>query len=169
MLMMIFISKEPIWTFFKYISFLDKYTSNHLQFEMNENGELCFENQGLKIIIDTEDVKVLFVKFGEFINPFNFKSLLSRFPMEKSRWLWKKHGSISMLARLHLLNRPNSVERGLASTPLFIIPGFSLHFPLELSYGYPWFEGSGKIPLGRQREKNLTYLMFWKLVWCVSH
>ena len=75
MLMMIFISKEPIWTFFKYISFLDKYTSNHLQFEMNENGELCFENQGLKIIIDTEDVKVLFVKFGEFINAFKFKSL----------------------------------------------------------------------------------------------
>ena len=29
------------------------------------------------------------------------------------------------------------------------IPGFSLHFPLELSYGYLWFKGNGKIPLGR--------------------
>ena len=26
---------------------------------------------------------------------------------------------------------------------------FFLHFPLELSYGYLWFEGNGKIPLGR--------------------
>ena len=67
------------------------------------------------------------------------------------------------------INRPNSVVRGLASTPLFIIPDFSLHFPLELSYGYPWFEGSGKIPLGRQGKTNLTCLMFWKLFWCVSH
>ena len=55
----------------------------------------------------------------------------------------------------YLLNRPNSVERGLASTPLFIIPGFSLHFPLELSYGYLRFEGNGKIPLGRQGKRSL--------------
>ena len=54
-----------------------------------------------------------------------------------------------------LLNRPNLVERGLASTPLFIIPGFSLHFPLELSYGYLRFEGNGKIPLGRQGKRSL--------------
>jgi hypothetical protein len=26
------------------------------------------------------------------------------------------------------------------------IPGFSLHFPKELSYGYLRFEGNGKIP-----------------------
>ena len=29
------------------------------------------------------------------------------------------------------------------------IPGFSLHFPKELSYGYLRFEGNGKISLGR--------------------
>ena len=29
------------------------------------------------------------------------------------------------------------------------IPGFSLHFSKELSYGYLRFEGNGKIPLGR--------------------
>ena len=39
--------------------------------------------------------------------------------------------------------------------PLFIIPGFSLHFPLELSYGYLRFEGNGKIPLGRQAKRSL--------------
>ena len=33
------------------------------------------------------------------------------------------------------------------------IPGFSLHFPKELSYGYLRFEGNGKIPWGRQRKK----------------
>ena len=36
-----------------------------------------------------------------------------------------------------------------ASKPLFIIPGFFLHFSLEPSYGYLRFEGNGKIPLGR--------------------
>ena len=41
-------------------------------------------------------------------------------------------------------------KSGLASNPLFILPGFFLHFSLELSYGYLWFEGNGKIPLGRQ-------------------
>ena len=40
-------------------------------------------------------------------------------------------------------------KRGLASNPLFIIPGFFLHFSLELDYGYLRFEGNGKIPLGR--------------------
>ena len=40
-------------------------------------------------------------------------------------------------------------KSGLASNPLFILPGFFLHFSLELSYGYLWFEGNGKIPLGR--------------------
>ena len=29
------------------------------------------------------------------------------------------------------------------------IPSFSLHFPLELSYGYLCLKGNGKIPLGR--------------------
>ena len=47
------------------------------------------------------------------------------------------------------LNIPNSVERGLASTPLFILPGFSLHFPLAILHGYLWLKGIGKIPLGR--------------------
>ena len=34
------------------------------------------------------------------------------------------------------------------------IPGFSLHFPKELSYGYLRFEGNGKIPLGRQGKRK---------------
>ena len=41
-------------------------------------------------------------------------------------------------------------KSGLASNPLFRIPGFFLHFSLELSYGYLRFEGNGKIPLERQ-------------------
>ena len=41
-------------------------------------------------------------------------------------------------------------KSGLASNPLFIIPGFFLYFSLEFSYGYLRFEGNGKIPLGRQ-------------------
>ena len=48
-----------------------------------------------------------------------------------------------------LINIINLVERGLASTTLFIIPDFFLHFPNKLSYGYLRFEGNGKIPLGR--------------------
>ena len=32
----------------------------------------------------------------------------------------------------------------MASTPLFIIPGFFLHFSLEPSYGYLRFKGMGK-------------------------
>ena len=35
------------------------------------------------------------------------------------------------------------------------IPGFSLHFPKELSNGYLWFEGNGKIPLRRQGKRCL--------------
>ena len=36
-------------------------------------------------------------------------------------------------------------ERGMASKPkMEYIPGFSLHFPKELSYGYLRFEGNGK-------------------------
>ena len=37
---------------------------------------------------------------------------------------------------LHLFNRSSRRKRGMASNPLFIIPGFSLHFPKELGYGY---------------------------------
>ena len=48
-----------------------------------------------------------------------------------------------------ILNRWSRRKRGMASTPLFIIPEFFLHFPNELSYGYLRFEGNGKIPLGR--------------------
>jgi hypothetical protein len=41
-------------------------------------------------------------------------------------------------------------ERGMASNPkMEYVPGFSLHFPKELSYGNLRFEGNGKIPLGR--------------------
>ena len=37
-------------------------------------------------------------------------------------------------------------ERGVVSTPnMECIPGFSLHFPKELFYGYLSFEGSGKL------------------------
>jgi hypothetical protein len=46
-------------------------------------------------------------------------------------------------------------KRGMAaSNPLFIIPGFFLHFPNELFYGYPRFEGNGKISLGRYGKKS---------------
>ena len=48
-------------------------------------------------------------------------------------------------------------KRGLASNPLFRIPGFFLHFSLELSYSYLRFEGNGKIPLGI-REKSSALL-----------
>ena len=68
--------------------------------------------------------------------------------------------------RSDLNSKTNSVERGFASTPLFIISAFSFHFPLELSYGFHRFEGNGKIPLGRQgkrslkgREKQLIFLL----------
>ena len=40
-------------------------------------------------------------------------------------------------------------ERGMAVQPQNGIPGFSLHFQKEISYGYLRFEGNGKIPLGR--------------------
>ena len=50
---------------------------------------------------------------------------------------------------MNILNRWSGRKSGLASNPLFIIPGFSLHFPWELSYGYLWFKGNMKIPLGR--------------------
>jgi hypothetical protein len=30
-----------------------------------------------------------------------------------------------------------------------------LHFPKELGYGYLWFEGDGRVPLGRQGEGSL--------------
>ena len=43
-------------------------------------------------------------------------------------------------------NRWSRRKRGMASTPLFIIPNFFMHFPNELSYGYLRFEGNGKIP-----------------------
>ncbi len=48
-----------------------------------------------------------------------------------------------------ILNISTWRKRGVASNPLFIIPGFFLHFSLEPSYGYLRFEGNGKIPLGR--------------------
>ena len=50
---------------------------------------------------------------------------------------------------VHVLNISTWRKRGVAYNPLFIIPGFFLHFSLEPSYGYLRFEGNGKIPLGR--------------------
>ena len=47
------------------------------------------------------------------------------------------------------INRWSKRKRGMASTPLFIIPEMFLHFPNKHSYGYLRFEGNGKIPLGR--------------------
>jgi hypothetical protein len=41
------------------------------------------------------------------------------------------------------------------SNPLFIIPGFFLHFSLESSYGYLSFEGNGKIPSGINKVGNM--------------
>ena len=45
-------------------------------------------------------------------------------------------------------------KRGIASTPLFIIPDCFLHFPNELSYGYLRFEGNRKIPLGNWNSQQ---------------
>ena len=45
-----------------------------------------------------------------------------------------------------VFNRSSRRKRGMASNPIFIIPGFFLHFPNELCYGYLRFEGNGKIP-----------------------
>ena len=56
---------------------------------------------------------------------------------------------VSNLNYIILLNISTWRKRGVASNPLFIIPGFFLHFSLEPSYGYLRFEGNGKIPLGR--------------------
>ena len=55
----------------------------------------------------------------------------------------------ALLKEKRSLNRSSWRKRGVASTPLFITPGFFLHFSLEPSYGYLRFEGNGKIPLGR--------------------
>ena len=44
-------------------------------------------------------------------------------------------------------------ERGMVH-PQNGIPGFFVHFLIELSYGYHRFEGNGKIPLGRQGKKS---------------
>ena len=78
-------------------------------------------------------------------------------------WLLRKKNFVHLQRVIYSLcfklnysfNRSSQRKRGLASNPLFIIPGFSLHFPLELSYGYLWFEGNGKIPLGRQGKRSL--------------
>ena len=48
-----------------------------------------------------------------------------------------------------MINISTGRKSGLASNALFILPGFFLHFSLELSYGYLWFEWNGKFPLGR--------------------
>ena len=50
-------------------------------------------------------------------------------------------------------------KKWLGVQPLFILPGFSLHFPLELSYGYLRFEGNGKMQ-GKEKaieEKTTKY------------
>ena len=38
-----------------------------------------------------------------------------------------------------------------------IVPGFSLHFPKELSYGYLSFEGNGKIPFEREEKRSALF------------
>ena len=84
----------------------------------------------------------------EFLNKYRYPSTL---------WHRLKYSTpITMGAnyRKISLNRLCWRKRGLASNPLFIIPGFSLHFPWELSYGYLRFEGNGKIPLGRQGKRK---------------
>ena len=63
----------------------------------------------------------------------------------------KKHdlSKIEAFLKSFLFNISTWRKSSLASNPLFRIPGFFLHFSLELSYGYLRFEGNGKIPLGR--------------------
>ena len=94
----------------------------------------------------------------------------SFFKWEKNSWhlMWKNFGHLNLSATLvkdqkwplsHLLlnfgNRyeedlTTGWERGMASNPkMEYVPGFSWHFPKEISYGYLRFEGNGKILLGR--------------------
>ena len=67
----------------------------------------------------------------------------------------KKPSNCYWIVRGLYINRSSWRKRSVASTPLFIIPGFFLHFSLELSYGYLRFEGNGEIPLGRQGKRSL--------------
>jgi hypothetical protein len=54
-------------------------------------------------------------------------------------------------------------ERGMASTSkMEYVPGFSLHFPKELSYGYLRFEGNGKNSFGKAH--NVLEIIFLYLV-----
>ena len=71
--------------------------------------------------------------------------------------IWSVKHLVKKKENLFLIyfNRRCWRKRGLSSNPLFIIPGFSLHFPWELSYGYLRFEGNGKIPLGRQGKRKV--------------
>ena len=73
-------------------------------------------------------------------------------------WFITDYGRMnSIFQSLHLkpridkysFNISNWRKIGVASIPLFIIPGFFLHFSLEPSYGYLRFEGNRKISLGR--------------------
>ena len=60
---------------------------------------------------------------------------------------------ITIQCNVESFNRLSWRKRVVASTPLFIIPGYFLHFSLEsidTSMGYLRFEGNGKIPLGRE-------------------
>ena len=72
---------------------------------------------------------------------FLLDDLLSKYLLTRS--------SLTALGKNFLFNISTWRKRGVASNPLFIIPGFFLHFSLEPSYGYLRFEGNGKIPLGR--------------------
>ena len=68
----------------------------------------------------------------------------------KNRFSDKLQNASPVLTFRYFINRSSWRKRGVASTPLLMIPGFFLHFSLEPSYGYLRFEGNGKIPLGRQ-------------------
>ena len=64
----------------------------------------------------------------------------------------KQEKLVSTLPALYYIGFNNKflTERGMAGVhPQNGIPGFSLHFPKEPSYGYLKFEGNRIIPLGR--------------------
>ena len=73
----------------------------------------------------------LTINYFEMVDTFQFEI---NFAISKSTWNFN-------------INKRFLRERGVQ--PQNGIPGFSLHFPKDLNYGYLRFEENGKIPLGR--------------------
>ena len=101
-------------------------------------------------------------KFNQFPFLFNFYKYLGGFCRKTCSFFFANFNIFYLsftelfhgISSIHLrFNNRFLRERGMASNPkMEDIPGFSLYFPKELSYGYLRFEGNGKIP------SNLRYL-----------